>query len=871
MNLCFLALDYPSASGGGGVGNQVRSLGQALAHAGHRVSVVTFVDGISPASEQDNGIDVFRVTLGNVHWYISKFPWLGQLAASGVRELEQAWAVFKIVQQLHRERPIDVIEGTEHGALFVAMCMKRVPLAIRLHGERYTSHKYTPDEGLTVGLRATRLLQRVALRRARILISPSQGHAREISRELDGRHPPIEVVNNLLGLSFLLSTEEGRAHGPCAAHGPVILYVGRLARPKGIPLLLEAAREVMRHEPDVQFVLAGAHHPTLPKTEFNDLLDRHYLRQNVQVLGHVRWEELADLYRSADICVLPSYYETFGVAALEPMVFGIPVVASAVGGLPEVVTDEVTGILVPPGDCAALSTALMRLLRDTDLRRRLGDAGRASVAARFDADGIVAANVELYHRVAQLPDDRVTADHVFLSPHFDDAVLSSGGLIASLVREGQTAKVVTVFAHSSETAGRSSFVGHLHAKWGTGDAQRERLEEDDRAMDHLGVRAVERWEFMEAPYRSDPSGDPLYASYEALCGPLRAEDEPLVNLLQSRVEDIARSHRRTIFYVPLGLGGHVDHQLLYRLGLRMASSGYSVRFYEEWPYAEVYKVRRSQDRWLYQTADIAVQPKIDSALQYVSQVRGLGGSQAVASKRLERYARRVGDGTPRERFWSLPPTDPTSPTLDGLGSALPLRRRTHRTVGWRQPIRRVRQPGLESVLPVGSGMAIVCGENSASYRSLIAGKGYRLTSSEPMEIGDYAGLQIRDASERVSAIVIPHLEDLCVPLESVARQVVMALQSGGVFCAQISPVESMYSRAALRPSGTALRSLLRKHGFEDIRVYAAPLVISTVASLFLRWRKETGTGRLDRSFIRLSTTIFVARKGARAAACTSDS
>jgi glycosyltransferase involved in cell wall biosynthesis len=96
------------------------------------------------------------------------------------------------------------------------------------------------------------------------------------------------------------------------------------------------------------------------------------------------------------VFVMPSYYETFGISCLEAMAFGLPVVATRAGGLPEVVEDGVTGLLVPPGDTHALAEAIGRLLRDPDLRRRLGEAGRERVLARFTAEHVVKEMIPVY-------------------------------------------------------------------------------------------------------------------------------------------------------------------------------------------------------------------------------------------------------------------------------------------------------------------------------------------------------------------------------------------------------------------------------------------------------------------------------------------
>jgi glycosyltransferase involved in cell wall biosynthesis len=113
-------------------------------------------------------------------------------------------------------------------------------------------------------------------------------------------------------------------------------------------------------------------------------------------LGFVPHHELAPLYERAAVVAVPSHREGFGVACAEAMAHGRPVVASAVGGLLDLVVDGETGLLVPPRDVAALRAALERLLGDANLRRRLGDAGRERVREHFSWAPVTDRTVEAY-------------------------------------------------------------------------------------------------------------------------------------------------------------------------------------------------------------------------------------------------------------------------------------------------------------------------------------------------------------------------------------------------------------------------------------------------------------------------------------------
>jgi glycosyltransferase involved in cell wall biosynthesis len=196
--------------------------------------------------------------------------------------------------------------------------------------------------------RAPRAAGRV-LRQARVVVCASQELA-EAARRLGARD--VRVIPNGIDVP----AEPGEPDDP-----PHVLYAGRLSAEKGVRELVAAAR-------GLPLVVAG---------------DGPLRAEVPGALGMVPHDELLRLYGRAAVVVCPSRREGFGVACLEAMAAGRPVVASAVGGLRDLVVDGETGLLVPPGDVAALRAALERLLGDAGLRARLGRAARERVLAEF--------------------------------------------------------------------------------------------------------------------------------------------------------------------------------------------------------------------------------------------------------------------------------------------------------------------------------------------------------------------------------------------------------------------------------------------------------------------------------------------------------
>jgi glycosyltransferase involved in cell wall biosynthesis len=176
----------------------------------------------------------------------------------------------------------------------------------------------------------------------------------------------------------------------------VIGEIARYCDVKGQRELIQALAEV----PGTRLVLAGR---DLERGgAFADELEREAERMGVRDRVELGFrDDVGELLDELDVVALPSWTEGLPMSVLEAMAHGRPVVATPVGGTPEVVADGETGLLVPPRDPTALAAALRRLVADPDLRRRLGDAGRRRVAERFTATAMEEQILEIYSEVAR--------------------------------------------------------------------------------------------------------------------------------------------------------------------------------------------------------------------------------------------------------------------------------------------------------------------------------------------------------------------------------------------------------------------------------------------------------------------------------------
>lgn len=181
---------------------------------------------------------------------------------------------------------------------------------------------------------------------------------------------------------------------------PTLLFLGEIARHKGVFELVEAFDGVTGAFPGLQLVFAGT---GAAMEEIRQLAAQPRFGGRIACTGWVEVKaKRAELAR-ATIFVLPSYVEGMPMALLEAMSWGLPVIATGVGGVPEMITHEVNGLLIEPGDIAGLAAAIDRLMSDAGLRARLGNAARETIAKRFSLNTAFERLLEIYRRFGIQP------------------------------------------------------------------------------------------------------------------------------------------------------------------------------------------------------------------------------------------------------------------------------------------------------------------------------------------------------------------------------------------------------------------------------------------------------------------------------------
>jgi starch synthase len=276
-----------------------------------------------------------------------------------------------------------------------------------------TSHSLEPlrpwkAEQLGGGYALSLWAERTAIEAADAVIAVSHGMRADVLAAYPAVDPQrVHVVHNGIDADLFAPRPDPAILRRCGLDEsrPTVVYVGRITRQKGLPHLLAAA-DVL--PPDVQLVLCASA-PDTPEIAHEVESAVHRLQQSrtgvVWLSDPLPRTELVGLLSSSTVFVCPSVYEPLGIVNLEAMACGIPVVASAVGGIPEVVADGETGILVPydAADTAAfergLADAVIRLVADPAAARVMGERGRDRAVREFGWDAIARRTVDIYDAV----------------------------------------------------------------------------------------------------------------------------------------------------------------------------------------------------------------------------------------------------------------------------------------------------------------------------------------------------------------------------------------------------------------------------------------------------------------------------------------
>ncbi len=397
MRVCQITHSFlPHSVGGREI--HILNLSLALAEAGCQVEIVTGDNVRRPEQETlAPGVTVTRLPVITI-----------PLARKGAA-MEVIYRIIPGLPGYLRRSPAQILHAQDYFHLSSDMTawvsrMTGRPMVLTIHSRHGFFSVNTPLKLLESVYDAT--LGAFTLRQAQKVIFMSRRSAQDfVERGLPARktaiiHPAVQVadfepVYHARHNGHRSFFQERLGLRP----GPVLLAAGRIERRKGFRYLIQALPYLLTAGLDVQAVIAGEDKGTAD--DLRDIADGLGLAERVTFTGYLTDHELMEAMRDADVFILPSDNENFPEVAVRAMCLGRPVVASRVGGVPELIEHGINGLLVPPGDAVALSQALAQLLTQPELAQRLGQQGRDKVLQEHTMQAMAAKTIQVYHQVLE--------------------------------------------------------------------------------------------------------------------------------------------------------------------------------------------------------------------------------------------------------------------------------------------------------------------------------------------------------------------------------------------------------------------------------------------------------------------------------------
>ena len=414
MRICLLTYRGNPYSGGQGI--YIYYLSREFLRMGHEVEVISS----APFPEVSEGVILHQLKSSSIYHPGSSFRRnlpkvrnpvdLHELCASRLGIFAEPWAfsfrAYAKLKELGKQRRFDIIHDNQ-GLGYGLLLMKRlnIPVIATIHHPLPIDRQADLEQanGLRERWRIKKFysfirMQAFVARRLDRIITVSQSSAKDTNLFFKVPADKLRVVYNGIDTEIYNSNEAA-----CQNRDGLIMVGNTDDRKKGILYLLQALQTLKRDKIKLTIVDDAERHSSyiedvgiLHSYGFK-LVKKLNLDGMVHFTGRLTREELAQHYSAAQIAVVPSLYEGFGIPAAEAMACGTPVISTTGGALPEVVGDA--GILVPPGSADALAAAIRQLLPDKQTQQRMSEAGRKRVKEKFNWEQAARKTLEIYQEV----------------------------------------------------------------------------------------------------------------------------------------------------------------------------------------------------------------------------------------------------------------------------------------------------------------------------------------------------------------------------------------------------------------------------------------------------------------------------------------
>jgi glycosyltransferase involved in cell wall biosynthesis len=372
----------------GGLSRVVSELSRQIAKQGWEVHVVTADHPGTAEHENDNGVFVHRVKT-QTDWTPDFLTWSMRLN----------YGLLQYAIEIHRKTPFDIVHAHDWMVADAGWVMKKgfgLPLVSTIHAtEAGRMHGLHNDLQRYI----SQIEWRLTFESWEVIVN-SQHMLGELQNQFHMPKDKIAVIPNGIDPDqFDIDFDAAPLRNQYASRSEqIVLYVGRMVTEKGVQVLLNAAPSILASHPGTRFLLVGTGY-------FLEDLKRQAAAMNinhsVSFLGYVSDHDLRRLYKIANVVVIPSLYEPFGIVALEGMAAKAPVVTSDAGGLTDFVEHMVTGITTYAGDAGSLAWGISEALRNVDLVKKLTETAYEKVRHIYNWKVIAKRTLEVYDRVIE--------------------------------------------------------------------------------------------------------------------------------------------------------------------------------------------------------------------------------------------------------------------------------------------------------------------------------------------------------------------------------------------------------------------------------------------------------------------------------------
>lgn len=375
--------EYPPCVSGG-IGIVTQGLARSLVAAGHDVTVVgiyqPYIRDVRKAgAENDRGVTVYRL------------PPSSGLQGKRLKQLSERLRLARWISAHEQSLGFDLIEAPDYTGP-AAFYRGRLPVLVRMHGS-YTLLDATLKRPPS---RMYHFFEKRSMERAAHLAAVSRFCAAETLR-LNSVSKPYSVIYNAVDTDFFRPLDD------VPVEENQVLYFGTVSSKKGVAFLIEAFPRIADRFPGARLVLMGKDSFTYNGKTLTEYLAQNrfgMIREKVAYIGSVpHGNEFLATVRKAHVCVFPLLGEAFGLAPAEAMACGKPVIFSYYGSGPEIIEQNVSGLLCDPHKPHDLEHAICRVLGDASLASRLGSEARKRAEQRFSYSRWIQENVALYEKI----------------------------------------------------------------------------------------------------------------------------------------------------------------------------------------------------------------------------------------------------------------------------------------------------------------------------------------------------------------------------------------------------------------------------------------------------------------------------------------